>query len=168
MFPVLHARARVHGKIQTPELVCSILFWPVDAIRSKILIPIIARYILYGVDVHRLKRYVFPEIILGVPVMFKVSLDFASRIEVATLRFVRLNTTIPVPKVYSRFVQPKRPNRLLGEDMGIIIMEHLPGRSLQPVWHTLTDTQKRQIFNQTMSYVRQLQVQGPRCSTWTV
>ena len=50
---------------------------------------------LYGVDVVRLKKYVFPETILGVPVIFKVSHEFASQIEVASLRFVRSHTTTP-------------------------------------------------------------------------
>ena len=139
------------------ESVRSILFWPVDTIRSKILIPIIARYMLYGVDVACLKRKVFPETILGVPVMFKVSLDFASRIEVASLHFVKSQTTIPVPKVYTRFVQPNPPEKSRRCNRAVIVMERFPGRSLRPVWHTLTNTQKRRIFDQTISYVRQLQ-----------
>ena len=107
---------------------------------------------LYGVDVVRLKKYVFPETILGVPVIFKVSHEFASQIEVASLRFVRSHTTTSVPKVCTRFVQSKSQWR---KDMGNIVMGHLPGRPLRPIWRTLTDAQKHRVFDQTISYVRQ-------------
>ena len=67
--------------------------------------------------------------------------DHIMRSEVATLKFLE-QTAVPAPKVYDFALE--RPDNPVG--VGFILMEKLPGRSLQ--WPDATELQKKKVMDQ--------------------
>lgn len=71
--------------------------------------------------------------------------------EVATMRFLRQNTDIPVPKV---FVFDDSSDNELGFEW--ILMEILPGTTLENRWRKLSGQAKRDLVTQVTKYQTQL------------
>lgn len=63
--------------------------------------------------------------------------------EAEVLRFVKANTTIPVPEVFS-------------SDWDRITMEYIEGQTLKEAWPTLTPNQRTGILDQLRDYIAQL------------
>ncbi|KAK5636659.1 hypothetical protein RRF57_012371 [Xylaria bambusicola] len=58
--------------------------------------------------------------------------------EAAVLRFIKTNTTIPVPEVFS-------------SDWGRVTMEYVDGQTLKQAWPVLTPDQRSDILDQVSS-----------------
>ncbi|KAF3491081.1 uncharacterized protein GIQ15_00598 [Arthroderma uncinatum] len=69
--------------------------------------------------------------------------------EAEVMRFVRANTSIPVPEVYNVYTD-EATNR------GIILMEYIEGCVLQDVWDELDQEQRQNIISQLKSFIEQL------------
>ena len=63
--------------------------------------------------------------------------------EVLALRFVKANTTVPVPNVVS-------------SDWDRITMEYVEGQTLQQAWPVLTSDQRSSILTELRGYIAQL------------
>ncbi|KAI0528038.1 kinase-like domain-containing protein [Xylaria bambusicola] len=63
--------------------------------------------------------------------------------EATVLRFIRANTTIPVPEVFS-------------SDWDRITMEYVDGQTLKQAWSVLTPDQRSDILDQLRGYIAQL------------
>lgn len=70
--------------------------------------------------------------------------------EAAALRFVRENTSFPVPEVYDAYMREDKP------DCGAILMEFIDGDTLHDAWGHLDDTQKESIVAQLKAYLEEL------------
>ncbi|CAG9947158.1 unnamed protein product [Clonostachys rosea f. rosea IK726] len=70
-----------------------------------------------------------------------------------TMRFIKEHSTIPVPEVYAIYSNPKENSH---RPTNYIIMEHMPGESLQSCWSTLDDEAKNKIADQLRTYFVQL------------
>jgi aminoglycoside phosphotransferase (APT) family kinase protein len=68
--------------------------------------------------------------------------------EAQTLRFIKANTTIPVPKVHDIHWQD--------DQVVSFVMDYMPGRRLDEAWPTLDSTQKLSIADELHSYINQL------------
>ncbi|KAL7947775.1 kinase-like domain-containing protein [Trichoderma barbatum] len=68
--------------------------------------------------------------------------------EAETMKFIAENTTIPVPKVFDTDWQDGR--------MTAIIMEHVPGKTLDKIWDDLNHEQKISISLELNGYISQL------------
>lgn len=68
--------------------------------------------------------------------------------EAQTLRFIATNTTIPVPKVHDVHWEDGK--------VVAIVMDYMPGKSLEEVWDTLDSNQKLSIADELHSYINQL------------
>ncbi|CAG8125091.1 unnamed protein product [Penicillium salamii] len=68
--------------------------------------------------------------------------------EAANLRFVKANTTIPVPMPYD-FIWHN--DKLIS-----IEMDYMPGKPLDKVWDSMDSTQRLSIANQLQGYISQL------------
>lgn len=68
--------------------------------------------------------------------------------EASNLRYIAANTTIPVPKVHD----------VRWEDDTVvgIVMDYMPGKSLEDVWDTLSPDQKQSIAEQLRGFISQL------------
>ncbi|KAM5475330.1 hypothetical protein MauCBS54593_001806 [Microsporum audouinii] len=69
--------------------------------------------------------------------------------EAEAMRFVRANTSIPVPEVYNAYTDEVK-NR------GIILMEYVEGSVLEDVWDTLNQEQRQNILDQLKSFMDEL------------
>lgn len=75
--------------------------------------------------------------------------------EGANLRFLKENTTIPVPKVLNEWVD--------SDGRYFILMERIKGRTLEEAWPTMTTTDKERIADQAAGYLLQLRkLQSPQ------
>ncbi|KAF4449211.1 serine/threonine protein kinase [Fusarium austroafricanum] len=72
--------------------------------------------------------------------------------EAATMRFVAANTSIPVPSIYCSFIHKNR---------AFIVMERIQGISLPAAWRTLSETDRKNIFNQLRGYFDELRALTP-------
>ncbi|KKZ64097.1 hypothetical protein EMCG_01594 [[Emmonsia] crescens] len=70
--------------------------------------------------------------------------------ETEAMEFVAANTTIPVPKVYETRWSDNRA------DTSQIVMEYIPGQSLDKVWGKLTHNKRMSICHQLRDYLSQL------------
>lgn len=70
--------------------------------------------------------------------------------EAAAMRYIRENTSIPVPKVYDAYMRTDRP------DCGAILMEFVEGDTLHDAWADLSCAQKDSIIMQLKGYYDQL------------
>ncbi|RAH68124.1 kinase-like protein [Aspergillus aculeatinus CBS 121060] len=68
--------------------------------------------------------------------------------ENANIRFVKKNTTIPVPTVIAHHQE--------SDGHALTVMNRVPGESLSEAWSKLTDNQKENIAKQTAKYLLQL------------
>ncbi|KAK2734985.1 hypothetical protein FQN55_002313 [Onygenales sp. PD_40] len=68
--------------------------------------------------------------------------------ETEAMKFVAANTTIPIPKVYE--------TRWSDTDASQIVMEYIPGQSLDKVWGKLTHDKRMSICHQLRGYLSQL------------
>ncbi|KAJ5669832.1 hypothetical protein N7462_010902 [Penicillium macrosclerotiorum] len=68
--------------------------------------------------------------------------------EVANLKFIASNTTIPVPQVHGIRWEDNIPIA--------IVMDYMPGRPLDNVWNTLTPNQKQSVSKQLRDFLLQL------------
>ena len=70
-----------------------------------------------------------------------------------TMRFIKQHSTVPIPEVYAiysiRTVGSQKPT-------SYIIMENVPGESLQSLWSTLGDQAKTKITDQLRAHFMQL------------
>ncbi|KAL2376629.1 hypothetical protein RJZ90_007366 [Blastomyces dermatitidis] len=67
-----------------------------------------------------------------------------------TMKFIAANTTIPVPKVYG--------TKLDGEgELSYIVMEYVPGESLEDAWIKLSPDQRVSALHQIAQYLSELQ-----------
>lgn len=69
--------------------------------------------------------------------------------EAETMKFIRSRTTIPVPQVHDAYTD---------EESGMvrIVMEYIPGDSLDAVWDTYNDLQKESVIAQLRGYMGEL------------
>ncbi|CAG9983047.1 unnamed protein product [Clonostachys byssicola] len=77
-----------------------------------------------------------------------------------TMRFIKQHSAIPVPEVYAIYSTPKENSH---RPTNSIIMEHIPGESLQNCWSNLDDEAKNKITDQLRAYfiqLRQIPYQG--------
>ena len=80
-------------------------------------------------------------------------------IEGHNLQFVREHTNISVPRLFAIYQRPRSPTRMIT----YILMECIPGDSLENLWSTLADSEKKDIIGQlrkAMSSLRQIPHQG--------
>ncbi|KAK2772965.1 hypothetical protein FQN52_004799 [Onygenales sp. PD_12] len=74
--------------------------------------------------------------------------------ETDAMKFIATNTTIPVPKIYeSKFVSPDKYT----SEYSHIIMEYMPGETLEKAWPTLSEDDRVSICQQLGGYLIQLQ-----------
>lgn len=71
--------------------------------------------------------------------------------EVATMKYVRAHTRIPVPEVYSYDFSPTN-----SVGMQFVAMEHMPGRHLYQIWDDLTVDHKKAALSQIAAVLGQL------------
>lgn len=84
--------------------------------------------------------------------------------EVMAMRYVRANTRIPIPKVYGAWTWP-------GKFTGrcYVLMEKIPGITLERLWPKLKRSQRMKIARRLASYIHELRkVQQPVASSGTV
>ncbi|KAL2360578.1 hypothetical protein RJZ56_006553 [Blastomyces dermatitidis] len=67
------------------------------------------------------------------------------------MEFIATNTTIPVPKVYETRWSGNRTR------LSQIVMEYIPGESLDTAWGKLTHDQRMSVCRQLRGYLSQLQ-----------
>ncbi|OAT11864.1 hypothetical protein, variant [Blastomyces gilchristii SLH14081] len=67
------------------------------------------------------------------------------------MEFIATNTTIPVPKVYETRWSGNRTR------LSQIVMEYIPGESLDTAWGKLTHDQRMSVCHQLRGYLSQLQ-----------
>ncbi|EKM56140.1 uncharacterized protein PHACADRAFT_257219 [Phanerochaete carnosa HHB-10118-sp] len=72
--------------------------------------------------------------------------------EAATLHYIRLHTTIPVPGVYAQAD---------GHGSRYLLMDRVEGENLELAWHHLNDEQRDAIAEQLQDYVFQLRALPP-------
>src|ERR1700733_9896706 len=71
----------------------------------------------------------------------------ASQAEVSAMRYVRSRTTVPVPRPWLSF-------KWKGVDR--IIMDRVPGTTLEAVWYDLSPKEKDEYVQQLADIIRQL------------
>ncbi|KAK2849614.1 hypothetical protein FQN49_005580 [Arthroderma sp. PD_2] len=69
--------------------------------------------------------------------------------EANAMRFIRENTSVPVPEVYDAYIDESMSR-------GIIVMEYIPGDVLRDVWDTLDPVKKEKIISQLRSFMEQI------------
>ena len=69
--------------------------------------------------------------------------------EVAAMRFVRSNTTVPVPLVKDAYVDKT-------DGQGYIIMEYIDGKRLDEAWESYSQSEKENVCRQLKAYIEQL------------
>lgn len=67
--------------------------------------------------------------------------------EAQNMRFVKENTSIPVPTIIADWVENQRH---------FLVVKRVPGKPLKEIWSTLTDNEKDGISKQAASYLREL------------
>lgn len=70
--------------------------------------------------------------------------DYVFPIEGENLRYIRENTDVLVPKLFAVYQQPGKYDRLIT----YIVMEYIPGDSLENLWATLDDSKKDSIASE--------------------
>ncbi|KAK0439205.1 kinase-like domain-containing protein [Armillaria borealis] len=70
-----------------------------------------------------------------------------SRVEVASMRFIAENTSVPVPKVWLHF---------RWKQLDYIVMQRMPGQCLDSIWPSLPDESKEIIVEQLAKYVHEV------------
>ena len=73
----------------------------------------------------------------------------ASKSEAETMKFVRDNTSIPVPEVYNAYVEEKTGN-------SVIVMEFVEGQNLDKAWANYTKAEQAHVVAQLRGYVDEL------------
>ncbi|KAJ5280453.1 hypothetical protein N7478_005825 [Penicillium angulare] len=77
--------------------------------------------------------------------------------ESINVKFVKENTTIPTPAVVHEWSE---------NDRNIMIVERVPGKTLEEVWPSMTEAQKEALAKKTVEYLSQLrQLHGPKMQT---
>lgn len=76
--------------------------------------------------------------------------------EAATLQFLAENTSIPVPKVYSAFLQ---------DGIAYIVMHKVEGKELPDVWAKLAEDERTSIWQQLKDMFNELRSLNPPSST---
>ncbi|KAI0071768.1 kinase-like protein [Panus rudis PR-1116 ss-1] len=79
--------------------------------------------------------------------------------EAEALRFVREQTTLPVPRVYDVWVDAQDP------ELAWMTMENIKGVSLYDSWPRLTPSQKERVASQVVDFLRQLRAIPPPVPT---
>lgn len=77
----------------------------------------------------------------------------ASLIEAKNMRFVRDNTSIPVPKLYAAYAYGPLDRAKSTEYDVYIFMENIEGENLESCWDTLDDEQKETIHGELKGYM---------------
>lgn len=71
----------------------------------------------------------------------RLAVKFGTRVSLAeadTMRFISSNSRVPVPKVFAAFSEPET-------GINFIVMEFVPGSTLQAAWDTLTAKERSEI-----------------------
>lgn len=129
--------------------------WPYDIIVRNLLVPILARREYRGLDLSK-EKIVSYRTYLGHNVAIKIKSKDGIAREVATMRYLAKHTSIPIPKIYDSWDQPRDHDDEHASDLGVLVMEHLPGQSLRLLWRNLSIAQKTHIFKQLRPYLMQL------------
>lgn len=74
---------------------------------------------------------------------------FLKAYEAETMRMISQNTSIPIPKVIDHWLMSQK-------DREAIVMEWVPGKTLESVWPSLNDGQKSHIAEQLERYISEL------------
>ncbi|KAK7681484.1 hypothetical protein QCA50_015576 [Cerrena zonata] len=134
------------------------MFQQISYIRSLCLATLFNLYLLTCGFYHGLRRkpndpfyYGRLKFILGRMVLKSFRITNGAP-EADTLRYIRANTTIPVPRVYASAE---------GYGRRFLLMEEIKGDCLENVWITLNDTQKDSIVQSLQSYISQLRSLSP-------
>ncbi|RFU25522.1 hypothetical protein B7463_g10806, partial [Scytalidium lignicola] len=69
--------------------------------------------------------------------------------ETENMRFVSANTNVPIPKLFSAFIDQET-------NLKCIIMEYVPGVTLQTLWPTLTAEEKAEITQKIRNIIQEL------------
>jgi aminoglycoside phosphotransferase (APT) family kinase protein len=132
------------------QIVYKLICWPLRTIITKLIIPYHARRIVNrhnnGWDCKAINYGSF----LGIPFVIKVKEVTGIEREAKTLKFIADRTSIPVPKVYDIWRHPRTSN------VGCLVMERIPGKSLRLQWRHLTLEQKEYVFVQIRPYLQEL------------
>ncbi|KAK0186534.1 kinase-like domain-containing protein [Armillaria mellea] len=85
-----------------------------------------------------------------------VKMRFDSRVEVASMRFIATNTSVPVPKIWLQF---------RWRELHYVIMQRAPGQCLAEIWPDLQDEAKLIIVEQLAQYIREIRSISPPTDT---
>ncbi|KAH6898127.1 kinase-like domain-containing protein [Thelonectria olida] len=70
---------------------------------------------------------------------------------IATIRYIKQNTTIPVPEIYSEHLDPDHE-----VGAALVLMERLPGKHLYRTWYDMSLERKKHVLSQVASVIIQL------------
>lgn len=133
-----------------------IFIWPYDIVARKVLIPILTRRALRRLDLSNTRTITYMSV-LGYPLAIKIKWEDRITREAASMRYLEKNTSIPIPKIYDEWIYPRDDDvDYAVPDLGVLVMEHLPGRSLRLLWNKLSFAQKTHIFKQLRPYLMEL------------
>jgi aminoglycoside phosphotransferase (APT) family kinase protein len=136
--------------IRIHRIVYKLICWPLRTIVTKLFIPYLARRIVNKhTDGWHCKTINYSSF-LGIPFVVKVKEVTGIEREAKTLNFIAKRTSIPVPKVYDTWTHPRTP------DVGCLVMERIPGKSLRTQWRRLTSEQQEYVFIQLRPYLQEL------------
>jgi len=79
--------------------------------------------------------------------------DEKLKTEIATMMFLREKTTVPVPALIGYGLTGNNRHPL---GLAFLVMEHVPGKALPLIWDTLSDLDKRVIYDQIAAITLQL------------
>lgn len=80
----------------------------------------------------------------GFAIKYGRSIDLS---EAENLRFVAAQTTIRVPKVFAAYVR---------DEVTYIVMEYIPGETLETAWPTMSALEKQEVARRLRAYLKQL------------
>jgi aminoglycoside phosphotransferase len=99
----------------------------------------------------RLYRYDGPRVPISKSLIVKTG-PYVHLTEAATMKFIGIKTSIPVPNVYCSFIHRNR---------AFIVMERIQGQPLSKVWKSLSDTDRESILTQLRDMMRELRALQP-------
>ena len=115
---------------------------------TRFIIPLLVRREVKRVGTAKFKRITYRKY-FSIPVVIKIAWLSKTKHESRAMKFVKDNTSLPVPQLYDHW---EIPTTLSVNDskfpLGCIVMEHRPGKQLRFLWPKLTRDQREHLFSQ--------------------
>ena len=122
---------------------------------TRFITPLLVRREVKRVGTANLKDITFRKY-FSIPVVIKITWLSSTEHESRAMKFVKDNTSLPVPQLYDHWEIPKSISVESKVPLGCIVMERKPGKRLQVYWPRMTRDQKEHLFSQLHQHLEEL------------